>query len=110
MSSNDLMMYTIGALAGMILGAVNSIIRNYTAVKLIKTNNPKRTVLLVQLFSFLRLGAILVILWATLTFIKRELAYGALAGLLIITIFKTFSYVKQKKVISENNKGKVDGR
>jgi hypothetical protein len=84
-----------GFLLGLLLSFGNSFLRQYLAVKLLKTAK-KTAIIYVSIFSLLRLAVILLLIYLTISYISKEMAFGALFGLVVHTILLTIKYTKKR--------------
>ena len=100
---NDILQAAAGATAGFLIGMANASLRKVMAKRLLKTEK-KMAVTLVSLFSLVRLAVIAFIFYAMITYATKIFAAGAIAGLVINSIFTTFYYIAKKKEIKEQEK------
>ncbi|MEI6845943.1 MAG: hypothetical protein WCK36_02715 [Candidatus Firestonebacteria bacterium] len=96
MTITDILNGAWGVFLGFLLGLGNSFFRQYLAVRLLKTEK-KKAVAFISIFSLLRLGLILLVIYLLIRYSGRVMALGALGGLILHTILVTFKYTKLKK-------------
>ena len=101
--TNDILQAAAGAITGFLTGMANAFLRKTLAKTLLKTEK-KIAVTFVSLFSLIRLAVIAFIFYAFLLYTTKIFAIGAVAGLVINSIFTTFYYVAKKKEIKKQEK------
>ena len=89
-----------GVFLGLLLGFGNAFLRQYFALKLLKTGKNK-AVFFVSFFSVMRLAIILLIIYLLLKYVSKEMALGTLAGLVLHTIIMTIKYTKTRNKLKE---------
>jgi len=102
MTLADFLYAAWGVFLGLLLGFGNAFFRQYFALKLIKTDK-KKAVTFVSIFSVVRLGIILLLVYLLITFAGKVMALGTLAGLVIHTIAVTVKYTKTKNKLKKGN-------
>jgi hypothetical protein len=91
-----------GLFFGLLLGFGNSFFRQFFALKLIKTDK-KKAVIFVSIFSVVRLAIILLMIYLLITYAGKVIGLGALAGLVLYTIFMTIKYTKTRNKLKKEN-------
>ncbi|OGF47602.1 MAG: hypothetical protein A2452_07635 [Candidatus Firestonebacteria bacterium RIFOXYC2_FULL_39_67] len=89
-----------GGFLGLLLGFGNAFLRQYFAIRLLKTDK-KKAVAFVSIFSVIRLAVILLVIYILITYVSKVMALGTLAGLVIHTIVMTIKYTKTRNKLKE---------
>jgi len=97
MTIADILYSAWGVFLGLLLGFGNSFLREYFAIKLLKTDK-KTAVTFISILSVVRLGIILLAIFLMTKYISKAMALGTLGGLVLHTIFTTAKYRRAKKI------------